>query len=85
MTTYGNASIGAAASRLLVGSGLRASALIENNHATQDLYLGTDSSVTTANGLRVAALQSVRITHRGEVWAIASGAATDVRYMLETV
>jgi hypothetical protein len=80
---YGNVSIGTAAAVLVAARQARESVLIKNNHASQILYLGGNSSVTSSNGLPLAAGESVRVETRQVVYAIASGASTDVRYFEE--
>jgi hypothetical protein len=77
---YGTASIGGTAALLLSARRRRENVVTQNNHATQTLHLGTNSSVTTANGLKVAAGQSVTLNYKGAIYAIASGAATTVNY-----
>lgn len=84
MARYSAASIGVAAGVVSNAGSARTSVVIQNNHATQDLYLGTDTSVTTATGLHLAAGESIRLTHKGIVYGIASGAATDVRVFEES-
>ena len=75
-------SVGGTAVLLKAANTSRVSLTVQNLHATQLLYLGTSSAVTTANGIRVAAVGGTYVfdDYLGEVWAIASGAATDVRY-----
>jgi hypothetical protein len=80
---YGNVSIGTSAAVLVAARQARESVLIKNNHASQILYLGGNSSVTSSNGLPLAAGESVRVETRQVVYAIASGASTDVRYFEE--
>jgi hypothetical protein len=77
---YGNIAIGATAAQIVPGRSLRDSVVIQNVHATQVLYLGTNASVTTANGLKLLAGESVRLELAGPVYGIASGADTDVRF-----
>lgn len=58
----------------------RTSVIVYNNHASQILYLGTTSGVTTSTGLPVAAGASrVFDDYNGVLYGIASGATTDVR------
>jgi hypothetical protein len=56
-----------------------------NNHATQIVYLGADNTVTTANGfpLQPGETQIIPATDAPsfDLWAIADGAATDLRVM----
>lgn len=78
---YGTVAVGAAAVLIRAGNPQRRSVVVQNVHATQVLYVGDDSSVTTAAGLRLNASESIRIDdYNGPVYGIASGAATDVRY-----
>lgn len=80
---YGNASVGTSAVVLVAARQARESVLIKNNHASQILYLGGNSSVTSSNGLPLVAGESVRLETRQVVYAIANGASTDVRYFEE--
>lgn len=78
---YNTVTIGATAGLIKAGLSTRKSITIQNVHASQDLYLGPNSSVTTANGLKVPAGQSaIYEDYNGPVYGIASGAGTDVRY-----
>lgn len=79
---YGNVSIGAAAAVIKAAKSTRRYIYIYNAHASQTLYLGFDSSVTTSNGLPVAAGQSIKLEgYIGVIYGIGSGAATDTRYL----
>jgi hypothetical protein len=74
-------SIGTSAAVIRVAKSGRKSIVIQNAHASQDLYVGTTSSVTTANGVKIPAGQSFSFDdYNGALYGIASGAATDVRY-----
>lgn len=81
---YGNVSVGASA--VVVSAANRRSRLIvQNNHASQILYLGDDSSVTAdataTGGLKIAAGASVTLEgFTGSLYGIASGAATPVAF-----
>lgn len=77
---YGAQSVGTTPIQLLTKQNGRVGALIQNNHASQDVYIGSDANVTSSNGIKVPAGQSVRIAYAGAIWAVASGAGTDVRY-----
>lgn len=78
---YGTASIGAAAALLVAARGRRESVIIQNNHATQTLHIGSDLSVTTSTGLKIAAGGSLTLEgYQGDVYAIGSGAATTANY-----
>ena len=74
-------SVGATSAVIAARRAGRKSIIVYNNHATQILYIGSSSAVTTANGLPVAAGQSrVLDDYNGALYGIASGAATDVRF-----
>lgn len=75
-----NISVGAAAQVILAGRGMRTAVLLQNLHATQDLYVGPTSGVSTANGIKIAAGATMTLPFRGTIYGIATGAATDVRY-----
>jgi hypothetical protein len=47
--------LSASASLLLAANGARTTARIQNNHATTILYIGGDSTVSSANGIALAA------------------------------
>lgn len=80
--SYGTVSVGATATLIKGAKAVRNSILIQNVHATQTLYVGLDASVLTTTGIRINAGDSMEISDGGaEVYGIASGAATDVRYM----
>jgi hypothetical protein len=78
--TTGQASIGASAASLVAARTNRRSVVVRNTHASQVLFLGKDSAVTTANGLAVPAGQATELTYDGQVFAIASGASTTVLF-----
>lgn len=79
---YGTVTIGATAALIKAGRAPRNSILIQNVHASNNLFIGLDSSVTTANGIKIAAGQSMQFTDSGsEIYGIASAAGTDVRWM----
>lgn len=77
---YNNVSIGTSAALIVAASKLRAGVIVQNAHASNDLYIGSDSDVTTSNGLKVAAGESILLPTRAVVYGVASGASTDVRY-----
>jgi hypothetical protein len=82
---YGNVSVGASAVVIAAAKG-RSRIIVQNNHATQILYLGDDANVTAdtaaTGGLKVAAAgASVTLEgFTGNVYGIASGASTPVAY-----
>ena len=80
---YGNVNIGGTAAVIRAARSGRGSILIKNNHATQILYVGKDDQVTTSNGFPVAADGGTVLLegYLGDVYGIASGADTDVRWI----
>lgn len=77
---YGAVAVGATAVGVKAARSNRKSITIQNVHASQILYIGGDASVTTSNGLRIAAGAERTIEgYNGPIYGIASGAATDVR------
>lgn len=81
--TYGTVAIGATAGLIKAARGRRESIVVQNVHASQILYIGSDASVLTTTGLRLIAGESIRLETKGDVYGIASGAATDTRYFEE--
>jgi hypothetical protein len=76
-------SVGATAVLLVDGTTSRNNLIVQNAHASQNLYVGP-STVDTTTGLRLAAGESVGLPDfNGPLYGIASGAATDTR-VLET-
>lgn len=73
-------SVGASAVSVASARLARNGLVIQNAHASNTLYLGADSNVTTSNGLKVVAGGSCEFPdYQGAVYGIASGASTDVR------
>lgn len=81
---YDGVTIGTTAAEIVDAHSLRSAILIQNNHASNDLYLGDDDQVTTSTGLHLPAGESMRLHSTRAVWGIASAASTDVRYYEET-
>ena len=80
--TNSTATIGATAGSIIAGRSGRRSVVVQNLHASNDLYIGDDANVTTSNGVKVAAGQSISFEeYIGPVYGIASGAGTDVRVL----
>jgi hypothetical protein len=75
------ATVGTSAVLLIPARSTRRVAIVRNSHASNLLYVGGSSGVTTANGLLVPAGQAVELPgHETEVWAIASAASTTVAW-----
>ena len=81
---HADVSIGTSAAVIKAANTSRSNIVVQNLSAN-DLYIGIDSSVTVANGIRIVAGASATLTHTAAVWGIASGASSDVRYFEETV
>lgn len=77
---YGAVAVAATAT-VIATSKKRSRIIVQNNHASQTLHLGDDSSVTTANGLKLAAGASVTLEgFSGTLYGIGSGADTTTNY-----
>jgi len=85
-SNYGSKDVTTSAQLLVAARSFRDAVIIQNVHASNDLYVGPNASVVagsagTANsGIKVAAGESIQIPTRGDVYGIASAASTDVRY-----
>lgn len=77
---YGAKTIGGTAAIIVSGRATRDSVIVQNLHASNDLYVGPDSDVLTTTGIKIAAGESYQVPTRGDVYGIASAAGTDVRY-----
>ncbi|GAH20941.1 unnamed protein product [marine sediment metagenome] len=78
--------IGLIESMILEASMTRTAIILYNNHATQIIYLSRAKGVSTVNGfpLPPGASLAFKIPEddvTGELWAIADGADTDLRYI----
>lgn len=79
--SYGAASVGTSASQIVASRSSRNGLVVQNIHASNDLYIGSDSSVTTSTGVKVPAGASIEFPeYVGAVYGIASGSSTTVRY-----
>jgi hypothetical protein len=77
--SHATVSVGASAVALVDGTPSRRNLIVQNVHASQDLYVG-GAGVATSTGLKVIAGASVGFDDfNGPLYGIASGAATDVR------
>lgn len=78
---YGTVAVAATATLIVSDRSRREAVIIQNNHATQTLHLGYDSSVTTSSGLKIAPGASVTLETQRQVYGIGSGAATTTNYL----
>jgi len=79
-------SVGLTEVRVLDSNPGRTSLILYNNHATQTIYLNRSKGVSSSNGFPIpaGAALAFKIPEddvTGELWAIGSGAATDLRYI----
>lgn len=78
---YNTVTIGTSASLVVDQREVRTGVVVYNN-GSATIYLGTDSSVTTSNGLPVAIGASGSLDgYMGPVYAISGTASQDVRYL----
>jgi hypothetical protein len=80
LSNYGAKTVTTSAQLIAGARSSREQIAVQNLHATNLLYIGPDSSVTAANGIRIAAGAERIVDSRGDVYAIASAASTDVRF-----
>ena len=78
--------VGTAEAMILEASLARTAMILYNNHATQIIYLSRAKGVSISNGfpLPPGASLAFKIPEddvTGELWAIADGADTDLRYI----
>lgn len=81
--TYGAVSVGTTATVIRTANTNRASCLVQNL-GSAPMYLGTDASVTTANGLEVGAGSSATLTFQSAIYGIVASGSNDVRFIEET-
>lgn len=59
--------------------------ILVQNLSANNVYVGSDSSVTTSNGVKLVPNGTYANDHEAEpIWLIADGAASDVRIKVET-
>lgn len=84
--SYGTISVGTSATEITAGNTKRRSLLICNTESAKTVYVGPDTSVTTANGFPLYPNQSTSITkfiaehYHGPVYGIVAAGTADVRY-----
>jgi hypothetical protein len=81
---YGQGTVGTTATQLASGASqaLKLGVVLKNLHATQDLYVGYDSSVTNSNGykLRPGEERAFPVSNRNIPHVYGSGASTTYSY-----
>ena len=81
-SAYGNVSVGVTATLVRAANAGRSSVLVQNL-GTGIIYVGTDGSVTAANGIQVQVNSAITLNVDDAIYAISTIAATDVRYLEE--
>lgn len=84
LASHGAVTVGAAAVLVRPQDLFRAAVLVQNIGGAE-VYVGTSSSVTVANGIMVPVDGSARLTIQSEVWAISGAAGQDVRWLDERI
>jgi hypothetical protein len=82
--SYGAVIIGTSAAQIVAAAADRGTCLIQNLGANP-IYIGSDNSVTTANGVEIAAGGSASVTLQTDIYGISGSAGNDVRYLAETL
>ena len=83
--TYGATTVGTTATLFTAANTERLTLSLYNNHATAIVYVGTDASVTTANGMPIPPQSERLIDMSGDVYAVSDTAGTDVRWLAEVI
>lgn len=83
-STFNTVTVAATATLILAQNTNRSNILIVNNGGVT-LYIGTTSSVTTANGIPVLANGAITLTVNDDIYGIATSGTLDIRYLEEVV
>lgn len=79
--SYGTVSVDASAEIIVAANTSRTSVVIQNADASDIVYVGSNSSVLTTTGIKIAAGSSITFDdYTGPIYGIGSAAAVDVRY-----
>lgn len=79
---YGTVAVGTSAGVIVAARTVRKSVAVQNNHGSQNLFVGGDSSVTTSTGFKIGPGGSMSFDeYTGVVYGIASGASTTTNYV----
>lgn len=82
VVVYGNVSVGVTATLIVAANANRLGATIHDNGSVP-IYVGSDSSVTTANGIPIPSGESKYFNVTTDLYGISGTAAQDVRYLSE--
>lgn len=84
---YGNVTVSSSATKIVSANASRQGLILTNNSVSTDIFIGQDSSVTTASGLPLYANQTREKSRSGgstlwlgDVWGICSSGTADIRY-----
>lgn len=81
---YGSDTVGTSAAQIRAANTARGTLLIQNL-SVNEIFIGTDSSVTTTNGIKVAAGGNIELTVTSAVYGISAVAGNDIRYLEENL
>lgn len=81
--TGGAVTVGTAAAQYIAADANARSVSIYNASTSATVYIGFDNTLTTANGMPVPPLAEREIRTADAIWAIASAAGVDTRYLKE--
>lgn len=81
---YGTVAVATSATLVRAANSDRGTCLLQNVGGS-DVYVGTDGSVTTSNGVLVAAGASITLTVQTAIHAIADGSASELRFIDEAL
>ena len=85
VSNYAAVSVTGTPTLIMASQPERKGCLIQNNDATETIYLGMNGAVTVANGLPLKPGSTLvnsdfGAAWRGAIWAISSGASVDTRF-----
>jgi len=83
LAVLGKTIVGTNAVEVVAENNNRASLLLQNN-SDDIVFVGVDSTVTTATGIPIGSGQSFTITFMSSVYAIASGSSKEIRFIQES-
>jgi hypothetical protein len=83
-SNYANVTVAVTATVILAANTSRANLLIQNLGGA-NLYIGNDSSVTTANGIEIPPNGTITLTVDDDIYGISASGNLDVRYFEEVI
>ena len=88
--SYGSVTVGTGSAILIVAQNVDRKSLIITNEGSSKVYLGSDSSITTATTISLSANSTYtedsggQRTYLGDIYGISEDATNDVRYWEKT-